>query len=176
MDEINDANVVIPNAASPDLNNVVNWGAKSPNQELGTSSQVVPSQLTNNSYFDIFNICEMLKKNKLYLAIGVIVLGIVIYYLYMKYFNKNKQSLLNFKNLYLGKNKKNDDYEDEEPLPPVKSKKKVVFNDNKKKSKKVVIESDDSSTEDKNQENEPEHIKNLDLTSSEIELINNKLK
>jgi hypothetical protein len=86
------------------------------------------------SKYNINFLCETVLKNKSYLIIGIVVFGLLLYYLYTTYF-KNKQSLLNFKNFY----KSN---ESDEPL---NDKKKVV--NEKKGKKKVVIESDFSESE-----------------------------
>jgi hypothetical protein len=137
-----------------------------------------------SSCLNLSSVCNVLFKNKLYLVVIIVVLGIVIYYLYTTYFNKNKKSLLNLKNLYnkpscedsdsdveeLGLKSQVDEQFIERDVKKHKSqhkqniKKKV--NDTKK-NKKVIIKSES--------ESEPEHLNNLNLTNSEIEMINKKL-
>jgi hypothetical protein len=149
-------NVVLPNPLSVLENNLI-------------ISQENNSNLTK--------MCDMFLKNKLYLVLGILVFGVLLYYLYTTYF-KNKNY---FKNLYSKSN------EDNTNVKQTNTKKKVVFNDNKmKKVNKKVEVSSCSSSEDDNvvvskkhnkakHLNEPPHINNLDLTSDEIEMINNNL-
>jgi len=168
------------------------------NEIINNTIEVNPIQVNpinnpidvNPNKYNFTNICEIILKNKLYLIIGIIILGLLIYYLYNTYFLKNKQSLLNFRKIYNKSNKSNIIDDDESSDDDIKkntiqntkhkkNNKKVVFKDIninndkylKKSNKNIIIESDN----DDDSKSEPDHIHKLDLTQEEIDMINNNL-
>ena len=115
---------------------------------IETKNVVTPNHFSLNYIYDL------LLQNKIYFAIGIIILIALGFYLYKTIYLKSNK--VNNKNNLEHMSDISDDYIIEKPKQKPKNKKKVIIKE-------------DSS------DSEPEHISTLDLTQSELNNINESL-